>query len=93
MRDVTAIADPKLDIWHYVDGVDLDELGLSSVTDVNYVYRDANERFDQVLIGTDRFNAHLVIVVDRELQIVLGHHVLDLNEQFANRGEHMPDVP
>lgn len=92
MRDVTAIAEPQVNIWPYIDGLNLEELGISCVNEVNYVYRDANDCFDQVLIGTDCFNKQLVIVVDRGLRRVAGHHLLDLNEYSASPGDHIRDV-
>ena len=92
MRNVTADADPKADIWPYIDDLDLDVLGIPSINDVHYVYRDASDRFDQILIGTGRFNTLLAIVVDRRLKSVVGHHLLDLNEKFGVRGQHLRDV-
>jgi hypothetical protein len=89
MRNVTENAEPVLDIWPYVDNLDLDALRLPSLNDVHYVYRDAQERFDQVLIGTGRFNTLLVVVVDRRLKAVLGHHLLDLNEIYGSDGGHL----
>jgi hypothetical protein len=41
MSDVTAHANAAVDIWPYVDALDLDELGIPSINDVHYVYRDA----------------------------------------------------
>ena len=79
MRDVTSTADPDADIWPYVDGLDLDILGIQSVGDVHYVYRDALDRFDQILIGTGRFNTLLVVVVDRGLKAIHGHRLLALD--------------
>jgi hypothetical protein len=92
MRNVTEDAEPVADIWPYVDNLDLDTLGVPSLTDVHYVYRDAGERFDQVLIGTGRFNTLLVVVVDRRLSAVLGHRLLDLDETFGLRGDHVQPV-
>jgi len=92
MRNVTADADTKADIWQYVDDLDLEILGIPRINDVHYVYRDALNRFDQVLIGTGRFNALLVVVVDRDLQAVIGHHLLDLNEMYDVRGDHLREV-
>lgn len=89
MRDVTRMPEPVLDIWPYVDSLDLDTLGLPSLNDVHYVYRDARERFDQVLIGTGRFNVLLVVVVDRYLESVLGHCLLDLNEKYGRDRDHL----
>jgi len=92
MQNVTADADPKVDIWPYVDSLDLDAIGLPSINDVHYVYRDASDRFDQVLIGTGRFNTLLAIVVDRHLQSIVGHHLLDLNEKYNVRGDHLRTI-
>lgn len=89
MRNVTENAEPVLDIWPYVDSLDLDALRLPHLNDVHHVYRDARERFDQVLIGTGRFNTLLVVVVDRHLKAVLGHHLLDLNETYGSDGGHL----
>ena len=93
MRNVTESAEPVLDIWPYVDSLDLDALGLSGLNDVQHVYRDAHERFDQVLIGTGRFNTLLVVVVDRHLRTVLGHRLLDLNAAYGRHGDHLKTVP
>ena len=87
MRNMTESAEPVLDIWPYVDAVDLGGLGITDLTDVRYVYRDASDRFDQVLIGTGHFNTVFVVVVDRILGVVRGHHVLDLNERFGLRDD------
>jgi len=92
MQNVTADPGSKVDIWSYVDSLDLDVVGLPSINDVHYVYRDANGRFDQVLIGTGRFNTLLVVVVDRHQQSIAGHHLLDLNEKFNVRGDHLRAV-
>jgi hypothetical protein len=92
MQNVTADAEPKTDIWPYVDSLDLNALGLPSINDVHYVYRDALGHFDQVLIGTGRFNTLLAVVVDRQQQIVTGHHLLDLNEKFSVRSDHLRTV-
>ena len=92
MRDVTADADPRVDIWPYVDGLNLDVLGIPGINDVHYVYRDALDRFDQVLIGTGRFNTLLVVVVDREPRTVHGHCLVDLNKKCGVHGGHIRDV-
>lgn len=92
MQNVTADADPKVDIWPYIDSLDLDTVGLPRINDVHYVFRDANGRFDQVLIGTGRFNTLLAVVVDRHQRSIAGHYLLDLNEKFNVRGDHLRTV-
>jgi hypothetical protein len=92
MRDVIGEAGPVIDIWPYVEALDLDALGLPGLNEVHYVYRDARDRFDQVLIGTQRFNTLLVIVVDRRKESVHGHHLLDLNKEYGVSGGHLKSV-
>ncbi len=92
MRNVTEHAEAVVDIWPYVGELDLDELGIPSLGDVHYVYRDGLGRFDQVLIGTGRFNALLVIVVDLTERAIFGHFLLDLNEKYGVRGGHLAPV-
>ena len=92
MRDVMGEGDASVDIWPYVDALDLNELGLPGLNDVHYVYRDAREWFDQVWIGTKRFNSLLVIIVDRRSATISGHRVLDLNEEYGESGGHLRSV-
>ena len=83
MIDVTETGEAAVDVWLYVDGLDLDELGVSSLADVRHVYRDDGNQFDHVLIATGRFNAFLVIVVNRSHAEIVGHHLLDLNTAYG----------
>ncbi|MDX8468643.1 hypothetical protein RFM26_23335 [Mesorhizobium sp. VK23B] len=92
MRDVTATAEVAIDIWPYVEALDLEEVGVPYLNDVHYAYRDAHNRFDQVLIGTGRFNALLVIVVDLAKRAVHGHFLLDLTKEYGTTGGHLKSV-
>lgn len=92
MTNVTAAAEAAVDIWSYVDVLDLDEIGLPYLTEVHNVYRDAQNRFDQVLIGTGRFNALLVIVVDLRRSTVFGHFLLDLGKEYGLSSGHLRPV-
>ena len=83
MQDVTAEAAPLVDIWPYVDDLDPNSLGGVTIGDVRCIYRDAHNRFDQVLIDIGRSNTFLVVVVDRRLPAVIGHHLLELNEKYG----------
>lgn len=92
MTNVTATVNATLDICPYVDALNLDEIGVPYLNDVHHVYRDARNRFDQVLIGTGRFNALLVIIVDLEKSAVHGHFLLDLNKEYGVSGGHLRSV-
>jgi hypothetical protein len=51
-----------------------------------------NSRPTQVLNGTGRYNTLFVVVVDRALQAIIGHHLLDMNEKFDVKGDHLRNV-
>lgn len=93
MTNVMGKEEAATDIWPYVDQIDLDALRLPALNDVRYVYRDAPGRYDQVLIGTARFNAFLVVVVDLRSRSVHGHRVFDLNAEYGVVGGHLGPVP
>ena len=92
MQNVTASPGAIIDIWPYIDALDLDALCLPFLNDVHHVYRDALGRFDQVLIGTGRFNTLLVIVVDLAKGEVYGHRLLDLNQEYGVSGGHLRTI-
>ena len=89
MMNITATARAAVDIWPHVDALDLDKIGIPDLNDVHHVYRDGQNRFDHVLIGTGRFNALLVIVVDLTGPAVFGHFLLDLNKEYGLSGDHL----
>jgi hypothetical protein len=92
MTNVTGTATPAVDIWPYVESLNLNALGLPSLNEVRHVYRDGLGRYDQVLIGTGRFNALLVIIVDLSAKAVLGHFLVDLNKEYGLEGGHLRAV-
>jgi hypothetical protein len=85
MRDVTQEATNVLDIWAYVASVPANDLRGHQVHDqfVEHVYRDAEGRFDHVLVMTNTKNVYLAVVVDLVHNRVHGHYLLDLNEEYG----------
>ena len=85
MRDVLASATDVLDIWPYVAAVPSAELGGSVVVPdcVEYVYRNATDTFDHVLVVTNTKNVYLVVVVDLVRDAIFGHRLLDLNHEYG----------
>ena len=85
MRNVTATAEPVVDVWPYVETIALPLGRATEILDVTSVYRDAAGRFDQVLIGTDVGDLFLAVVLNRADRSIHGHHLLDLAEQYGVR--------
>ena len=81
MSDVTSFQEPAADIWPYVELIDPGGIGLRAIHDVEHVWRA--DRHDHVLIGTDRADVFLAIVVDRTERQVMGHRLLDLPSEYG----------
>jgi hypothetical protein len=85
MANVTAGANPLVDIWPYVDQIPEGDLQGFVIENgvVELVYRTGDDRYDHVLVPTLTKNVYLVIVVLRTSPTVYGHHLLNLNEQYG----------
>lgn len=86
MRNVTAQAREAVDVQPYVERINLRDMAVSDLGEIAYVYRDARERFDQLLIKTAEPFVFLVIVVDLHAREILGHHLLDLEREYGVKG-------
>lgn len=89
MVDITGredVVSPEgvLDIIPYVDAVPSNDLEPHALHDhfVEYVYRSSDDRYDHVLFMTKTSNVYLVIVVDLEANQIVGHRLLDLNDEY-----------
>jgi hypothetical protein len=80
MLDVTATAEPMLDIWPYVEAVPVFDLVGHVLTDglVQHVYQHPEGRFLHVLVSTDNADAFLVVIIDLFSVEIHGHYLLDL---------------
>lgn len=86
MVDVTATAEPAVDIWEYAEQLADQRVIDKYVVDqglVEFVYRNTENTFDHVLLPTDDSNAYIVLVVDLINPWVIGHHRLDLNALYS----------
>jgi hypothetical protein len=83
MRNVTATAEAVVDVWSYAESIALPLGRVTELLDVTDVYRDAADRFDQVLIGTNVNNLLLVVIVDILRCTVHGHYFLDLADAYG----------
>ncbi len=92
MREVTASAEPVVDLWAYVDTLPLEPLAIEAINDVVNVYHASDGRYEHVVLGTSRFNTMMVVVVDRFARVVVGHRLLDLNAEYGVSGNHLRSI-
>ncbi|MDX2173029.1 MAG: hypothetical protein SFY56_07915 [Bacteroidota bacterium] len=86
MVDVTATAEPLVDIWPYVQELAKDKIVDQYTFDkglVEKVYRNQTGTFDQVLLPTSDKNTFIVILVDLNFENIKGHYKLDLKREYG----------
>jgi len=77
--------DPAFDFWPYVDLIptqDFEGQDCSS-GEVHGVYRMTTNKYEHVLIASDKKNVFMVLINDLELKQVYGHFLLDLNKAYG----------
>jgi hypothetical protein len=82
MQDVTTTAEAVVDIRPYVEAIGLPSGPASELREVEHIHRDADEKFDQALIGTDQPKLYRVIVVDLAARGIDGQHLLGLTAEY-----------
>lgn len=76
---------PPFDFWTYFEQIpeaDFDGHDFSK-GEVDTVYIEPTRRYEHVLINSEDKNVFLVLILDRQEQKVVGHRVLDLNEEYG----------
>ena len=86
MVDVTESPGDVIDIWPYVSSI-IGSVSLPPLVFekglVDHVYRSGDGIHDHVLLPTESKNKFLVVIVDRLKSTVIGHHMLNLNQQYG----------
>lgn len=86
MNDVTETAEPIIDIWPYVEKLVENSIVLPYVFEnnlVEQVYRSNDNKYDHILLPTEKQNYFVVLVIDRTEKILTGHYFLDLNKLYS----------
>ena len=78
-------ATSPLDFWAYVDDIPTTELGGNEFSsgEVSRAWETVQGTWQHVLIAGTEPNIHLVIVLALAPPAVVGHYVLDLNEEYG----------
>ena len=86
MKDITQDAEAVVDIWEYAGSLLAENLISQYGFDnrlIEAVYSGENGHYQHVLLFTAQNNCYIVIVIDTEKRVILGHHLLDLNEEYG----------
>jgi hypothetical protein len=75
---------PAVDFWPYFDAISTEDFAGHDCSDgeVEHVWRMADGRHEHVLVNTEDRNVFLVLVLDLIEQQVVGHRLLDLNQEY-----------
>jgi len=95
MLDVTATAQPVVDIWPYVDLLVQTKVVSPYVFHnelIACVYRNGNATYDHILLPTDSEHRFIVVVVNINQATIYGYYLLDLAQEYGIEYK-LPDVP
>ncbi len=85
MQRLPPASEPPFDYWGYFDSIpsaDFEQHDCSAGT-VTYVWEHPNRRFQHVLVNSEDKNIFMVLVLDIDSQSVVGHRLLDLNQEYG----------
>lgn len=86
MKNITQDAESVVDIWEYSKGLLIEKkisrYGFDNRL-IEAVYCDAERRYHHVLLFAEQTNSYVVIVVDVKEKTIIGHYLLDLNEEYG----------
>lgn len=85
MRDATADAEEIVDLWAYADQAVAETFSSESDWEwrVDRIYESNDGRHHHILLPAPRDNTYVVVVIDIERRVIIGHHVLDLNKLYG----------
>lgn len=85
MKDVTSRAEEIVDLWSYADRVLEAAFRNSPDWDwqVKHIYESGDGAFQHVLVPVPGDNTYMVIVIDKALRKIKGHHQLDLGALYG----------
>jgi hypothetical protein len=85
MRRLGPDAEPAFDFWPYFDAIPADDFDGHdcSAGKVHWVYAHPSGRYEHVLISSENRDIFMVLVLDLEAKLVLGHHLLDLPRLYG----------
>jgi hypothetical protein len=85
MLDLTAIAEPVIDIWSYVEDIPVEDLNgyILSDGEVRHVYQHPDGTFLHVLVSTLNKDVFLVVIIDLQSMTIHGHFLLDLLQVYG----------
>jgi hypothetical protein len=85
MLDVTTTAAEVVDLWEYADRAIREAFDASPSHEwvVGHVYEGSDQRHQHVLLPSSESNLYLVIVIDKPVRVIVGHHRLDLRSPYG----------
>jgi hypothetical protein len=76
---------PPFDFWSYFEAIPVEDFAGHdcSAGEVDNVWRHPDGHLEHVLVNAREANVFMVLVLDRVAGRVVGHHLLDLNREYA----------
>lgn len=84
-RHAGAEDEPPFDFWPYCEGIPVADFEGHdcSAGVVGHVWHISPQPYQHVLVNSEDHNVFMVLVLDREAGVVLGHRLVDLNREYG----------
>ena len=88
MKQLPPDAEAPFPFWDYSDAIPAVDFEGHDCSEgaVTYVWEDPNRKYQHVLINSEDNNVFMVLVLDLPSRSVLGHRLLDLNQEYGLEG-------
>jgi hypothetical protein len=85
MKRLAADAESPFEFWDYFDAIPQSDFETHdcSAGSVTYVWEHPTGRYQHVLVNSEDKNVFMVLVLDIVGRSVLGHRLLDLNNEYG----------
>jgi len=85
MKQLPSDAQAPFHFWNYFDSIPSVDFQNHDCSEgaVTYVYEHPNGRHQHVLVNSEDKNVFMVLVLDLASRSVLGHRLLDLNQEYG----------
>ena len=86
MKNITRDAESVVDIWEYAESLLnkklISQYGFNNRL-IEAVYGDEKGCYQHVLLFTAQSNCYIVIIINIEKRVIIGHYLLNLNEEYG----------
>jgi hypothetical protein len=88
MQEVPEDSEPPCAFWDYFDAIpEADFAGHKRGIEVSFAWNNEPETYQHVLVDTEDENLFMVLVIDLVEAVIVGHRLVDIDEEYGGLEE------